>query len=83
LYLYSLKPPPNPNLPRTAEQKALVERGRTIFMDRENRCSSCHDPKQGYTNNKLVAAPGFSVPADHPERTNIPNQRVDTDPNGA
>jgi hypothetical protein len=80
LYLYSLKPPPNPHLPRTEQQKALVERGRTIFMDRENRCSSCHDPKQGYTNNKLVAAPGFSVPDDHPERAHILNQRVDTDP---
>jgi hypothetical protein len=80
LYLYSLKPPPNPNLPRKAEQMALVERGRTVFRDRENRCSSCHDPKQGYTNNKLVAAPGYEAASDYPERDHITRQRVGTDP---
>lgn len=30
LYVYSLKPPANPNLPKTAEQKARVERGEEI-----------------------------------------------------
>jgi hypothetical protein len=49
-------------------------------MDANNRCATCHDPKQGYTNNKLVAAPGFQVPADHPDRERIIRQRVNTDP---
>ncbi len=70
LYVYSLAAPPNPNLPVTAEQKALVRRGSEIF----------HDPKQGYTNNKLVAAPGFQAPENHPERDHIMRQRVNTDP---
>jgi hypothetical protein len=79
-YLYSLRPPANPNLPKTPVAKALVERGRTIFMDSDNRCATCHDPKQGYTNNKLIAAPGFQVPGGHPEHDRIMRQRVDTDP---
>ena len=51
LYIYSLKPPPNPNLPRTPEQKALVnQRGEGIFsakaapsamiQDRDTRTTS-------------------------------------------
>jgi hypothetical protein len=78
-FLYSLKPPRNPHLPTTPKQQALVERGRAVFMDSDNRCSSCHDPKLGYTNNKLVAAPGFDVPENHPERADILPQRVNTD----
>ena len=78
-YIYSLKPPRNPNLPRTRAEKRLVERGRDIFMDGDNRCAICHDPKQDYTNNKLVAAPGFQVSEDHPEREAIMRQRVNTD----
>jgi hypothetical protein len=78
LYLYSLKPPPNPNLPKTPAQKALVARGRDVFRD--NGCAVCHDPKQGYTNNKLIAAPGFDVPKKHPERDHIMSRRVNTDP---
>jgi hypothetical protein len=49
-------------------------------MDSNNRCATCHDPEQGYSNNKLVAAPGFVVPEDHPERDAILRQRVNTDP---
>ncbi len=80
LFLYSLKPPANPNLPKTDAETKLVERGRDVFMDSENRCATCHDPKQGYTNNRLVAAPGFDAPDDHPERERILRQRVNTDP---
>lgn len=80
MFLYALQPPPNPHLPKTPTEKSLVERGRAVFMDAENGCSSCHDPKQGYTNNKLVAAPGFEIPENHPERANILRQRVNTDP---
>lgn len=78
-YIYSLKPPTNPNLPVTDAGRKLVERGRQVFMDTENRCATCHDPKQDYTNNKLVAAPGYVVPEDHPERERIIRQRVNTD----
>jgi hypothetical protein len=79
-YVYALKPPTNPNLSQTSDEKRLVARGREIFMDSNNRCATCHDPEQGYSNNKLVAAPGFVVPEDHPERDAILRQRVNTDP---
>ncbi len=39
----------------------------------------CHDPRQEYTNNKLVRAPGFTVPADHSEKSNILARSVGTD----
>jgi len=71
-FVYSLKPPPNPN---AVDAKAA--RGRQVFAD--EGCAKCHDPKQGFTNNKLIAAPGFVVPPDHPERANIMNLRVNTD----
>jgi cytochrome c553 len=78
-FLYALKPPPNPNLPRNAEEHARVERGRALFMSGESRCATCHDPDQGYTNNQLVAVPGFEVPEDHPERSSVMSRRVNTD----
>ncbi len=76
LYVYSLKVPPNPNPP----EKALVARGRAVFMAAENRCATCHDPRQGYTNNKLTPAVGFVVPANHPEKEHIMPFSVGTDP---
>ena len=83
LYVYSLTVPPNPNLPRTAEEKTLVAHGREVFMDSNNRCATCHDPKQGFTNNKLTPAAGFVVPADHPEKEHIMPRSVGTDPSFA
>jgi len=80
LFAYSLQPPPNPNLPESSAEKALVLRGREIFHDSANRCATCHDPKQGYTNNKLTPASGFKVPEGHPEGTNILSKSVGTDP---
>ncbi len=71
-YVYSLKPPTNPN-----PFNAIAARGKQVFAD--EGCAKCHDPKQGFTNNKLIAAPGFVVPADHPERAYIMNRRVGTD----
>ena len=71
-YVYSLKPPTNPN-----PFDAKAARGQQVFAD--EGCAKCHDPKQGFTNNKLIAAPGFVVPPDHPERANIMNRRVNTD----
>lgn len=49
-------------------------------MDSDNRCATCHDPKQGFTNNKLTPAAGFVVPADHAEKEHITARSVGTDP---
>lgn len=72
LYVYSLQPPKNPN-----PFDAGAARGEEIFTT--EGCAKCHDPAQGYTNNKLVAAPGFAVPPDHPEIASVLKRRVDTD----
>jgi len=55
LYLYSLRPPANPN-----RFDAAAERGKALFA-REG-CGNCHTPPL-YTNNRLVAADGFEPPA--------------------
>jgi hypothetical protein len=71
-YLYSLKPPPNPN-----RADAVAERGRAVFA-REG-CDACHTPPL-YTSNKLTPAAGFTVPPEHPARYGIINRSVGTDP---
>lgn len=78
LYLYSLKPPLNPNLPTTPAQQALVQQGREVF-DRED-CYRCHAPETGYTNNKLIPAPGFTVPENHPDAAHIMKRSIGSDP---
>jgi hypothetical protein len=78
LYLYSLAPPENPYAPKTDAERELTDRGRKVFAD--SGCAKCHNPKQGYTNNKLVRAAGFKVPDDHPEKANILGQSVGTNP---
>jgi hypothetical protein len=77
-YVYSLKPPENPNFPKTEAERERVGRGAKLFS--ESGCVKCHDPNRGYTNNKLVRAPGFIVPTDHPEKASILAQSVGTDP---
>lgn len=72
LYLYSLKPPPNPN-----KFDALAARGRRIF-NREG-CDTCHTPPL-YTNNKLTPAEGFKVPDEHLKEFDIMPKSVGTDP---
>jgi hypothetical protein len=72
LYLYSLKPPPNPN-----RRTALAARGEKIFQ-REG-CALCHTPPL-YTNNKLTPALGFTVPDDHLKQYDILPLSVGTDP---
>ena len=52
LYIYSLRPPRNPN-PRDA----VAERGQKIFE--RSGCPTCHTPPF-YTNNKLTLAEGFT-----------------------
>jgi hypothetical protein len=55
-YVYSLKPPPNPNAP-----SELTRRGEAIFQ--RERCGQCHEPPL-YTNNKLTLASGFQPGAE-------------------
>lgn len=73
LYLYSLKPPPNPN-----KFTPLAARGQKVF-NREG-CASCHTPPL-YTNNKLTPVEGFKVPEDHLKKFDIMPVSVGTDPN--
>jgi hypothetical protein len=72
LYLYSLKPPPNPN---RFDDRA--RRGQQIFQ--QQGCAGCHTPPL-YTNNKLTPAQGFKVPDDLLKSENILNVVVGTDP---
>jgi hypothetical protein len=72
LYIYSLKPPPNPNQPNR-----LATRGQKVF-EREG-CAGCHTPPV-YTNNKLVAVDGFAVPEEHRQMYDVLWSSVGTDP---
>jgi hypothetical protein len=71
LYLYSLKPPPNPN-----PMDDRARRGERIFQ--QQGCAGCHTPPL-YTNNKLTPAPGFNVPDDLRKTDDIMNVSVGTD----
>jgi hypothetical protein len=73
LYIYSLKPPPNPN-----HFGPLAAKGKKIF-EREG-CIGCHTPPF-YTNNKLTPASGFQVPEKDKELYRILDVSVETDPN--
>ena len=72
-YIYSLKPPENPNY----FDEALLSRGETIF--KEQGCITCHTPPL-YTNNQLTPALGFEPPKEHFEKYDIFNVSVETDP---
>jgi hypothetical protein len=72
LYLYSLRPPKNPN----AFDKTAAA-GQKIF-EREG-CDSCHTPPL-YTNNMLTLAQGFTPPREHLERYDIVPLSVGTNP---
>ena len=72
LYIYSLKPPPNPN-----RRTPLAVQGEQVFQ-REG-CATCHTPPL-YTSNKLTPAEGFRVPDDHRTRFDILPLSVGTDP---
>jgi hypothetical protein len=72
LYIYSLKPPPNPN-----QFDADAKRGQRVFA--KEGCAGCHTPPF-YTNNKLTPAPGFQIPEGHRERYDILPVSVGTDP---
>ena len=72
LYLYSLKPPANPN-----KFDALARRGQQVF--KRKAAPPCHTPPL-YTNNKLTPVDGFNVPADHLKKYDILPLSVGTDP---
>jgi hypothetical protein len=72
LFIYSLKPPPNPNA-----FDDTAARGKTVF-ERE-RCATCHTPTL-YTNNMITPAPGFTVPVDDRAKYRIFETSVGTDP---
>jgi len=71
-FLYSLKPPPNPNVP-----SAITRQGRKIFA-REG-CPSCHTPPL-YTSNKLTIATGFKPKAEDLTKYDVLPISVQTDP---
>ena len=72
LYVYSLKPPPNPN-----KFAADATRGQEVF--KREGCAGCHTPPL-YTNNKLTPADGFKVPPEHRQKYDILQISVGTDP---
>ena len=72
LYLYALKPPPNPH-----RFDALAARGRKVFE--QQGCAVCHTPPL-YTNNKLTPVEGFKVPEEHLKKYDILPITVGTDP---
>jgi hypothetical protein len=73
LYIYSLEPPKSPH-----PFDALATRGREIFE--AEGCAECHTPPI-YTNNKLVAVPGFEPPEDAARLgLDVSKRRVGTDP---
>lgn len=71
LYVYSLKPPPNPN---PVDEQAQA--GQRIFA-REG-CPRCHTPPL-YTSNKLTLAQGFEQPKDVPVTLDVLPFSVGTD----
>ncbi|MCK5945582.1 MAG: hypothetical protein KAI24_26570 [Planctomycetes bacterium] len=71
-FLYSLKPPKNPNAFDDA-----ARRGQAIFE--QSDCAKCH-PAPLYTSNQLTPADGFRVPAKLRERDDIRSRGVGTDP---
>jgi len=72
LYVYSLKPPPNPN-----QFGVAAARGQKVF-EREG-CGGCHTPPL-YTNNKLTLAEGFTLPPGAEQKYDILPISVGTDP---
>jgi hypothetical protein len=71
LFIYSLKPPYNPN-----KFDLAAARGGRIF--KTAGCAGCHAPPF-YTNNKLTPVDGFKVPQDHFAKYDIAPVSVGTD----
>jgi len=73
MFLMSLEPPKKPDI----APAGLIARGRAIFA--RETCVNCHVPPN-YTSGKLTLAQGFTPPADHPNKADIVNISVGTDP---
>jgi hypothetical protein len=73
LYVYSLKPPPNPN-----QFDSIAAHGQTVFE--HEGCGGCHTPPL-YTNNKLTPADGFTPPPGASAKYDILPVSVGTDAN--
>jgi hypothetical protein len=71
LYIYSLKPPPNPNLPNE-----LASRGKRLFT--QSGCTRCHTPPL-YTNNMLMAVDGFEIPPGDAAKFRVMEGTIGTD----
>ena len=72
-YIYSLRPPRNPN-PKDAQAR----RGEKVFQ--ATGCGGCHTPPL-YTNNRLTLAKDFQPPAALLKQADILQLSVETDPN--
>jgi hypothetical protein len=72
LYIYSLKPPPNPN-----HFGPLAARGQKVFT--QEGCPRCHTPPL-YTNNMLTPVEGFHVSDEAKKNYRILPVVVGTDP---
>ena len=72
MYIYSLEPPPNPNL-----SDPRIPDGERIF--RREGCANCHTPPL-YTNKKVTLAEGFVPPPEHAQFMDILPVSVGTDP---
>ena len=72
LYVYSLRPPKNPN-----HWDAAARRGQLVF--KHAGCAACHTPPL-YTNNRLIPVDGFDPPEDHKRRFDLMETHVGTDP---
>ena len=72
-YLYSLKPPPNPN----SFPSEILIKGELVF--KREGCVTCHTPPL-YTNNKLTPVDGFTPPASHYNTYDIFDISVETNP---
>jgi hypothetical protein len=70
-YLYSLKPPPNPN-----KYDRLARGGEKVFE--RAGCAKCHTPPL-YTNNKLNVAEGFKPPEERFTSYDILRRSIGTD----
>jgi len=72
LYVYSLKPPQNPN-----RFDSNATRGQDIF--RRQGCAGCHPPPL-YTNNKLLPVDGFHARGEQKEHLDVLAVPIRTDP---
>jgi hypothetical protein len=71
LFVYSLKPPPNPN-----KFGALAAQGKKVFE--QEGCAVCHTPPL-YTNNKLIPVEGFKVSEEDRKNYDIMPVSIGTD----